>query len=517
MKINKQAVFYHVLIVTISNIILQLVGFVYRIFLSRSIGPEGMGIFQLIFPVYSIVISITLSGLCMAISRISAERHALNDKWGIYRLIRMTVQLFILLFIITAIPTALFSGQIAKLFLGDIRTQTALLLLLPCLLFTGFENIFKSCFYGVKAIKPPLVAEFLEQFVRFGAVAFLLLTFKPTSPGTATALIVFGMVISEIASSLCLTIYYKKRMARPQNQSIKIKTKTILKNIVLIALPVSAASLANSLLSSANILLLPRRLIVSGMPLKESLETFGILFGMVMPLIMLPCTLIFSLSTILVPKLSAGIALKNLSDVRRKISKALHVTGLLGFPAIAIMIPLAPTICLLLYKQNVVASYITPLVLSSIFIYYQVITGSILNGIGMQKRAAIYIVISGVIQLLFTYFAVGNPRFGIYGFFAGYLVSSILIVALNIKCIINKSKLKIKWLNWFFSPILSASISSFVIHFIFRWLLISNTTTGIAVIISIICGLITYNLILRIQGTDIIRYLKTLIPHTKIK
>ncbi len=192
MSTAKKSALYSALILSASSIGLQLLGFGYRIFISRVTGAEGMGVYQLVMPVYSILYSITLSGICTAVTSIASSQNALGDGAGMLKLVRQSLLLFVMLFGAVALPAALFSGWISERALGDAETRLALLIMLPCLFLTGFENIFKSWFYGVKNVKPPALSDQLEQIVRIAAVAALLLAFPPESPAMAAALIVAG-------------------------------------------------------------------------------------------------------------------------------------------------------------------------------------------------------------------------------------------------------------------------------------------------------------------------------------
>lgn len=180
------------LVLTASSIGLQALGFAYRIFISRATGAQGMGVLQLVMPVYGILISLTYSGFTTAITNLSSEHSALGDPGGMRQPVRLSLAVFLVLFAIVAIPTVAFSGWISTNLLGDGETRLALLILLPCLLLTGFENIFKSWFYGVKNVKAPAISDQLEQIVRIAAVVGLLLWFRPTDPAIAAALIVAG-------------------------------------------------------------------------------------------------------------------------------------------------------------------------------------------------------------------------------------------------------------------------------------------------------------------------------------
>jgi stage V sporulation protein B len=510
MKISKNSVLYSVALLALSNILLQLLSFVFRIIISRLTGAEGMGVYQLIFPFYSVIITFSLSGLCLAVSRISSEYYTVGNIWGVKNLFGLSIKIFIFLFAIITVFTLVFSRQIADVVLGDSRTYNALMLLLPCLFFTGFENILKSLFYGIKNVKPQVSAELLEQVVRMSIAAFLLIYFKPNNAAFSVTLIAIAMVISEVFSSSLLILFYKNSK---QLKTIKsAKTNHLLKSIVKIALPVSAAGLANSLLSSANAILIPHRLIASGMPSHQAIGSFGILMGMAMPLIMLPSAFIFALCAIIVPKLSEIRALNDSEQLKQKVGKAIFVTGLISIPIIAVMLPVFPTVCELIYKQKVSSALFTPLAIATVFVFYQIITASILNGLGLQKSAAFSVVLSGIVQLIITYFAVANPKFQLFGFALGYLLSAIVGVLVNLAFIVRKTHLKIEWFRWFVFPILSATLAGLITRFIYICLSQSGFNMAASLLIALATGGATYIAVVQLQGISVKGYIKTLIP-----
>ncbi len=160
---------YSTLILTGTGFASHLLGFLYRICLSRLIGAENMGLFQLLMPVYSVILSISAVGLTVAVSRLSAEYHALDNPRAAGQLVRQCVLLFLVLFAILAAITVFLYDPISVFLLGDARTQTGLLLLLPCILLTGIENLHKYYFYGIGDVRPPALVELAEQVIRMSA------------------------------------------------------------------------------------------------------------------------------------------------------------------------------------------------------------------------------------------------------------------------------------------------------------------------------------------------------------
>ncbi len=519
MRINKRTVLYNTSMLVASSMTLQVLGFLYRIGMSRLAGAEGVGVYQLVMPIYSVIMSVTLSGITLAVSRMSAQQMALHQPNEVRRTVSTAIGLFLGIFSVTAVLFALLSGPISQNILGESRTQTALLFILPCLLLTGFENIFKNCFYGIKVVAAPITSEILEQVVRIIAVMSLLYFLRPANAGAAAACIVAGMVISEVFSSSCLAFFYRHYLPKKKRNTGKalIPRRELMGRIAAIALPVSAAGLINNLISSANTILIPGRLEAAGVAADQAVSSFGVLFGMTAPLLMLPGAFIFPLTTVLVPKLSEGMALQNKGDIKRKTAKAIHVTGLLAAPAMAVLIPLGPVLASVLYKNAQAGRFIAPLAIANLFGFYHVVTGSILNGVGKQKKASASVVLVGLVQLAFTWFLVARPGVELAGFVIGDVFSSILGAVLNLCWVKKSTGITIRWRNWFILPWFSAAGAGFSAKFSFDWAVRRGAGDVLSLVTALSVSVLIYTLLLRVQGVSITAYLKTCIKLEQVK
>lgn len=505
--ISKKAVFYSAMVLTLSNTLLQILGFVYRIIISRMAGAEGMGVYQLIFPYYNIIMGISVSGLTTAISRLSAEKHVLLGNNGVRRLVFLSVKVFLALYLCIFVFSYTCADWIAGTLLGDIRTKWGILLLLPCLLFTGFENIFKAAFYGTNRVIPPSVSELTEQTVRILAVALFLYAVPVRDPAVTTALIVAGMIVSELFSNGILSFFFRKYF---QKQAAPPKNDRLLRDIFAIAVPLSTGGLIINVLSSVNKIIIPQRLMFFGLGQKEALEAFGILFGMTLPLLMMPTVFIASLSTAIMPRISKSIALGNHKDVQRKITKTIHATSLLMMPVVAILIPLGDTLCKLLYRQPLAAQHILPLGIAVIFMFYEMVSVSILNGAGFQRISTFHMVLGSVTELILTYALTG--KYGMSGYIAAFLASTALTVFLNMRILVKKASVQVEFRLWFLQPLLSSLVTGLFVRAAHETILRQYGDPYIALTVSLLFGFVLYAAILKLQGIHILRYLRTLVP-----
>ncbi len=517
MRIRKKSVFYAAMMFTASSVGLQLMGFVYRIFLSRLIGAEGMGVYGLVMPVYSVVQSFALWGLTLALTKESAKYEALHDPHALSVAMRSAVLLYLFQFALAAVPIFVFSSPIASGMLGDARTRAALLIMLPYMCLTGIENLYKAHFQGIRDILPPIISELCEQMIRMAAVLWLLSVFDGASPGVSAALIIIGMLVSELFSVSFLSIWYFIRRHLLKKRGVptaslrqwgKERAEHIPKTLLYAALPVSAAGLLNNLLSSATTVVLPRRLMLSGLDQTQALRDFGVMTGMTMPLLMMPAAFIVPLTSVLVPKLAEACALGRQEDMRRKAAKGIHATGIIAFAACAVLLPLGSGLARLLYNEPAAGNYMVPLTAAAFFTYYQIVTGSILNGIGRQKTASMSVVLCSVIHMLFTWFVVALPGVGMWGYVVGDLVSAMFGACFNTFFILRRTGLSLRTHNWFVKPLLSflaAALAAKLSFLLFERLPLA-ASLGLAAGICLLVYIIT----LHFQGVSLRRYLKTI-------
>lgn len=506
MGIKKDSVLYNAFVLSLSSLGLQCMGFLYRIAMSRMAGAQVMGLYQLIMPAYSVIMACTCSGLTMAVSRVAAAVEATGDTGSLQRIVPLSQAVFLTLFAVAAVPVVCGSRFISASLLGDVRVRGALVLLLPCLFLTGFENIYKNFFHGVRFVLPPIVSELTEQFVRMAAVLALFWLFLPRPEGEAAALIVVGMVISEVFSVLILTGFYLRfwRGRRGRPQAPGLKSGELLGRIGSVALPVSAAGLLNNLLASATTVIIPARLMAAGIPEEQALADFGVMVGMTMPLLSLPSAFLFPLTTVLLPRISQYSALRRGEQVRRKAGKALQVTALAALPSFALMAAVGSPLAELVYRQQGAGEHILPLGVMTLLSFYHAVTGTILGGLGMQKKASVSVVVTGVLEFSATWFLV--RRYGIGGYAAACLLSEAAGVLLNLRWVFAAVPMRFRWKNWLVSPALAAAAAGLAARLMYH-VLIQWSQWPRVLFSAAVCGA-CYLLLLRFLGLSLPRYLR---------
>lgn len=497
---------YGTLLLTATGLFSQLLGFIYRILLSRLIGAEVMGLYQLVMPVYSVLLSVTAVGLTAAVSSLTSEYQALGNLRAAGQVLRRCLAALFLLLVLPCLAVVLFSDAISVYLLGDARTRLGLVLLLPCLLLTGVENLHKHAFYGSGLIRPPACTEMLEQVVRTAAVLGLLVLFLPQSPERTVGLIVTGMVICEVFSSCTLTLLHRRYTRRlPPDRGHGESGRVLDRRILHIAVPIGLTALLGNLMGSVCAILIPQRLVAGGMEVSAAISAFGVMFGMSLPLLNLPTAFIAALGLVLVPKLAEGAALGQRGLVQHRVDRSMLATSVLILPAMAFLVVLGPTLGAALFREPTVGRSILPLSVGVLLSCYQSVLASALNGVGRPGAAARNSILCGVVQLGCTFFLMGLPGVGLKGYVAGFLASAALGVLLNWWAVRRATGLRAQIFQWCTAPALSALLMGLVINLLFQVLRRAGLEALPAALACLLFGGVLYLAALQAQGIHLRR------------
>lgn len=483
----------------------QVVGFFYRIMLSRLIGAETMGLYQLVMPVYSMLMSITAVGLTVAVSTLSAKYYALGDRGAVRDTLRRALCCFLIVVLPLGVVVALCSDPISVYLIGDARTQLGIILLMPCVLLTGVENLHKHCFYGIGRVAPPAATETAEQLIRTTAVILLLILLRPSTGEGKVGVIVAGMVLCEVFSAVTLTALFRRYWRREPPGPARAQVTG--RQLVSIAVPVGATSLLGTLLGSANAVLIPARLVAGGMESGEAMASFGVLCGMTMPLLSMPTGFVGALCLTMVPDLARRTAGGDRRAAGQFLDRVVTATSLLMAPAMALLAVIGPTIGRAMYREPTVGAYVVPLAVGTLLSCWQSVLSGALNGLGLQGRGARNAIASDVVQLAFTAFTVS--QWGLAGFVAGFVLSSLVGMGLNLVSVLGAAGMRPRIYRWFVRPVLAAVLMGVWCRLFFHLLLGAGCPGGWACLGCTLMGIVLYLAALLAQGLSPREYL----PH----
>lgn len=470
MRLDQGSVGSGALFLTGVSAVSQVLGFGYRVCLSRMVGAQVMGLYQLVMPVYSVLMSITAIGLTAATSNLTSRYLALDNGRAVRQTVRSCTALFLGLMVPVAAVTAGLYDPISVYLLGDARTQLGLVLLLPCVALTGVENIHKHFFYGSEQVRPPAVVELLEQFIRAGAVLGLLALFLPQKPERTVGLIVTGMILCEVFSSVTLVLLFRRRISGMRHAGTEERRGRLYRRITSIALPVGVTALLGNLMGAVNAALIPQKLVAGGVELERAMSEFGVLCGMTMPMLSLPTVFLGAINLVMMPRVARSCALGRLDRVREDIRRTMETTALIILPCMVLMTVVGPQLGTLLFGQEGAGRYMIPLAVATACGCFQSVLSGGLNAADHQAVAAGIALVCDVVQLVLTALLMGLPGVGMDGFVVGVVASAVLGLVLSLWAARRHMGLRLRMGRLLGLPGLAAMLSWQTALLLNRWL-----------------------------------------------
>lgn len=426
------------MILTLAGLMVKIIGSVNRILLSRLLGGEGIGLYQMAYPVYLLMLSISSAGIPIAISIIVAEKVAKGDFASASRIFRVSLGLMAVTGLVFASGLYFAAGWLVDSGLvRDPRAYYGLVALTPAVFFATILASFRGYFQGYQMMTPPAVSQILEQFVRVVTMVVLAYYLLPQGLEYAAAGAAFGAVPGSITGLIVLSFFYWKKKMHWQREISRQQPETadsvwqIAKRLVLLALPVSCANIMVPVTSSIDMLLVPNRLVESGFSVEEATTLFGYLTGMGMPLIMMATIPTLSLAASLVPAVSEAFTLGDRESISQKTNTAMKLCCLLTFPAAAGLWALAQPISQLLYGTALAGGAIRYLSPSICLLGIHQITTGMLQGLGQTVIPMWNMLISAAVKAVAVWYLTALP-FNIIGAAWASNINFGLAAALNI-------------------------------------------------------------------------------------
>ena len=440
------------MILTLAGLMVKVIGSVNRILLSRLLGGEGIGLYQMAYPVYLLLLSVSAAGIPVAISIIVAEYLAKRDYANVRQVFRVSLRLMAAVGLLLAGALVLAAGWLVEAgVIKDARAYYALVALTPAIFFATILASFRGYFQGHQLMTPPAVSQIVEQFIRVVTMVVLAYVLLPYGLEYAAAGAAFGAVPGSLTGLVvlgCFYRYYKKRWRAEQLElphAVLTPKRTLIKRLLLLALPVSCANVIVPVTSSIDVLLVPNYLLAAGFGVKEATTQFGYLAGMAQPLLLMATIPTMSLATSLVPAVSEALALKAWQRIEEKLATAMKLCCLITVPAAVGMSALAEPISRLLYGTAQAKTAIMHSGPAIWLLGLQQVTTGMLQGVGHTNMPMLHM-LAGIIAKLIAVCQLTNAEYGIAGAAWATNINFGVTALLNILAL-HYFKIKFYWLN----------------------------------------------------------------------
>ena len=409
-------------ILAVAGIAVKLIGSVNRILLSRLLGGEGIGLYQMAYPIYLLALSISSAGIPVAISILVAERIALADHRGAARVFR--VSLVLLVATGTLFAAGLYFGAdwlISRHIVRDARAYYAIIALAPAVFFATILASYRGYFQGQQLMTPTAASQVAEQFVRVVTMVALAYWLLPRGLEYAAAGASFGAGPGAF-TGLCVLVFFHWRhrhrlraLETAQAAVAPQPVRQIAVRLVRLALPVSLANIMAPAVSSIDMLLVPARLELAGFSVERATTLFGYLTGMAMPLVMMATIPTASLAASLVPAVSEANTLQDRNGVQRRVRTALRLCYMITIPSFVGLWALATPISRMLYGTEEAGPCIAILALAILLLGVHQVTTGALQGLGHTAVPVVNMVVSAGVKVALVWVLTAIPEYNISG------------------------------------------------------------------------------------------------------
>ncbi|MDI6893929.1 MAG: polysaccharide biosynthesis protein [Bacillota bacterium] len=410
-----------VLVLTLAGLAARALGAVYRVFLYPLLGPEGIGLFQMAYPVYSTLLVLSTSGANVALSRMVSARLGAGKSAEVGVVFRAV--LGVLAVVGVALGAALFAASpwLAGAVYREPRAAPALQAVAPAVLAVVMMSAYRGLFQGYQKMHPPAVSQIVEQVVRVGTMFLLAWLLLPAGVAPAAAGAAFGATTGGAAGLVYLAWCAR---ARPGDDAAERGARRggpprggdflpVMREFLGQAVPVSMTGAMFTVFTLADVVV-PARLQAAGFSPEAATAWYGRLTGGAMPLVNLPSLFSASLQLALVPAVARCLAAGDREGAADRAATGLRFTVTLTAAAAVGLAVLAEPICATLYGDPKVAVALRPLAGAALFLGLQQATAGILQGLGEVAVPLWHLGVAAVLKVVMTWYVAGQPS-GVVG------------------------------------------------------------------------------------------------------
>lgn len=478
-------------IIALSNIIIKLIGAVYKIPLDGLIlKTEGMGIYSSSYTIYNTLFIASTAGIPVAISKLVSEARVSGRIRESKKILSISVKLLMAVGFFAA--ALMFLG--ARFFSDLISAPSSYLTMMvmaPSLFFVAMSSCYRGYYQGQNNMVPTAISEVIEAMCKlvFGLFVayFLMKLYNEPYIGSAGAM--SGITLGTIGGFLYLYFYNRKKIKNdvisPCDSDVK-STKEILKSIVKLAVPVTLGVSVFTLTSVIDTGMIMNQL--AGLGFSEELRTslYGYL-NRAITLFNLPPTIISAIAISIVPAISASLAIGDNEDAKKNVKSALHITIIFAVPCAAGLSSLAKPILALLYNDPDHSFLLNIMGIAVLFVTAVQISNAILQSYGKPWIPVIDMIIGGIVKIVVNLLLVSHPDININGAPIGTTLCYFTVMMLNLIHIKRLTKIKFNILTFVVKPLILGLITAFSASLCYGFIsdIFGNT---ISVFLSIIAG-----------------------------
>lgn len=447
------------LILTVSSLILRFAGIVFKVWLASAVGSEGIGLYQLVFSVYVLASTFAASGISTAVTRLVSEELALGSRGGCMKILKTAFVLTAVIAAISLFAVCFGADFTAERLLGDTRAAASLKILPFSLPIMGISSCLRGYFIARRRIIPNAATQIFEQAARITIIFILVRRFAEKGLAVCCAAVIFGDCAAELLSCAALFVSFLfDNSALKKLSGRKAPPYSVLKRLTGIAAPITSGRYLNSLLRTAENILVPQRLAQYRSGGSNALSQFGMIKGMALPILFFPSAVLNAVSTLLIPEMSEAVAMRRGLAVKSSVRSILRLTCITSYIFSAVFFTAGDALGILIYGEKAVGSLLRALSPIVPLMYLDSISDGLLKGLDRQSFVFKTAVSDSLIRIILITAIL--PFSGLKGFIAIMYFSNFLTCFMNVGKLLKTTGAFLKPIDEIFLPLIAAYTSA---------------------------------------------------------
>ena len=421
-------IFYSALLLTGVNLLLRVIGTSFQVYLSSRIGAAGVGLLQLVMSVNSLALVASIAGVRTAAMYLTAEELGKRKKENVTWVLSGCFAYSILCSCAVAALLYIAAPFISKTWIGTPQTQDALRLFAAFLPVICLANVMTGYFTAAGRIVTLAAVEVAEQLFSMAVTMAALILFAGSDPAKACQSVILGSGVCACLTLLWL-ICLRLREHPAAGQRLRMTSR-----LVNTALPLGLADILKSGINTTENLMVPKRLAMNA-AISNPLAAFGLLSGMVFPILMFPACILFGLAELLIPELARCAAGQSRERISYLVQKSLRIALLYGSMCGGLEFLMADRLCIALYGSAEAGSLLKLYAPLIPMLYCDAITDALTKGLGQQKICVRYNIFTSVLDVIFLWLLL--PKYGMIGYFLSFSVTHLINFLLSLRLLLK--------------------------------------------------------------------------------
>lgn len=425
---------YGALTLTGVNLLLRFIGTSFQVYISSVIGPAGVGLLQLVLSVNGLCMTAGIAGIRTTAMYLTAEELGKKRTGNVPWVMSGCFVYCLASGGFVSIALNLLAPFIAENWMGSVEALPALRTFACFLPVSCMCGVMTGFFTASNRIGTLAAVEVAEQLFSMGVTVIALYLLPAPTPAGACASVVLGSSLGNCLTLLCLLgLYFTQKT--PASPRIPVAGR-----LLHTAVPLALADDLKAGISCVENLMVPKRLALFA-GIADPLASFGIISGMVFPIMMFPAAILFSLSELLIPELARCHAAGSKKRIRYLVRRNLRVSLFYGLSAGAILFLVAEPLCQNLYPGIEVTPYLKWFSLLVPMLYCDAITDGMTKGLGQQTYCVRYNILTNALDVCLLFFLL--PKFGLEGYFVSFLITHLLNFLLSLRRLVIVSGIRV--------------------------------------------------------------------------